>query len=306
MAGVAEIVGVPALGQGRAVGRFDCDYVQVLPAAQFLAQERKRDAGKVAATAGAADDDIGVIIGHFQLLHGFLADYRLVQQHVVEHAAQGIAAVVALYRPFHRLADGDAQAAGAVRVLGQHCAACGRGIAGAGDATGAEAFHKGAAVRLLVVAYFHHVHFNLQPEKRARQCQGRAPLPRAGFRGDTLHPFLFGIEGLGHGRVGLVRAGRAYAFILVIDACRRIQRLFQSPRPVQGRGPPLFEDVPHRFRDIDVTFTAHFLLNHRHREDGREVVRRDGLPGARVQYRRRRFRQVRDDVIPACGYVGFL
>jgi hypothetical protein len=68
---------------------------------------------------------------------------------MVEHAAQGVAGVVALHRQLHRLADGDAEAAGAVRVLGEDGAAGLGAVAWAGDALGAEGLHVGASIGLM-------------------------------------------------------------------------------------------------------------------------------------------------------------
>jgi hypothetical protein len=95
----------------------------LLAAAQLQADEGEGDAGEVAAAAGAADDHVGVVAGHLQLQHGLLADDGLVQQHVVEHRAQRVLGVVVPGRHLHRLADGDAQRAGVVGVLGQDGAA---------------------------------------------------------------------------------------------------------------------------------------------------------------------------------------
>ena len=66
------------------------------------------------------------------------------------------------------------------------------------------------------------------------------------------------------------------------------------PRPVarrragaeEGRGPPELVDLPHLVRDLDVALGTHLLLDERHREEGREVVRPDRLACARVQHGR--------------------
>ena len=74
---------------------------------------------EVAAAAGAADDDVGIIVGHLELRERFLADHRLVQQHVVEHAAERIFGVGVLRGDLDRLADRDAEAARRIRMLGE-------------------------------------------------------------------------------------------------------------------------------------------------------------------------------------------
>ena len=77
-----------------------------------MAEEGKGEAGEITAASGAPDDDVRVVAGHLHLFHGFLADHRLVQQNVVEHAAEGIFGVVVLRRDLDRLGNGDAETAG--------------------------------------------------------------------------------------------------------------------------------------------------------------------------------------------------
>ena len=225
---------------------------------------------------------------------------------MIQYAAQGVLGIVTLQRPLNGLADGDAQAAGTVGTGLEHGPPRGGLIAGAGDAGRAECFHEGAPIGLLVIADLDHEHFDLQPEQRSGQRQRRAPLARAGFRGDALYALFLRVEGLGHGGVRLVAAGRADAFVLVIDAGGRIQRLFQAPGTVQRRGPPLPQDVPYRFGDIDIAFAADFLLDNSHREQGGQVIRGNRLPRARMQHRRGCFGQIGDDVIPGPGQVLFV
>ena len=122
MPGVAEIIGVFAARQARAGRRLAGDDAQLAAAAQPRADEREGDAGEIAAAAGAADDDVGIVAGHLELRHRLLADDRLVQQHVVEHAAERVFGVGVLRGDLDRLADGDAQAAGRIRMFGQDAA----------------------------------------------------------------------------------------------------------------------------------------------------------------------------------------
>ena len=87
---VAEIVRIPALGQGRAGCRLNGDHANVAFAAKLFTQVRKGDPGKVRATTGAADYHIGFVLGQSELFHCLQANHRLMQHHVVQHAAQGI------------------------------------------------------------------------------------------------------------------------------------------------------------------------------------------------------------------------
>ena len=108
MAGVAKVVGVLAARQARAGSRLHRDDARLGATAQAVADEGEGHASKVAAAAGAADQRVGPGVGHVHLLHRLQADDRLVQQHVVEHAAQRVLGVVALRGNFDRLTDGDA------------------------------------------------------------------------------------------------------------------------------------------------------------------------------------------------------
>ena len=91
----------------------------LLAAAQLRADEREGQAAEVAAAAGRADHDVRVVVGQRELGDRLLTDHGLVQQHVVEHAAARVVDVRVAARDLQRLGGGDAEAAGAVRVLGQ-------------------------------------------------------------------------------------------------------------------------------------------------------------------------------------------
>ena len=124
----------------------------------------------------------------------------------------------------------------------------------------------------------------------------------AGLSGNTLNPLFAAVEGLGDGGVGLVAAGRAHPLILVVDAGRCIQRLFQASCTVQWAGSPLSINVAHRLWNIDRPLGADFLHDGRHGEEWRKVIRPDRLAGSRVQNRGRGIWQVGDDVVPGFGY----
>ena len=94
----------------------------------------------------------GLVVRLLELLLGLEADHRLVHQHVVEHAAQRVLRVVARGRVLDRLADGDAEPAGRVRILLEDLLAGLRVGARAGDDLRAPGLHHDAAVRLLLVA----------------------------------------------------------------------------------------------------------------------------------------------------------
>ena len=135
------------------------------------------------------------------------------------------------------------------RMLGQNRPARLRLVARAGGHRCSEGLHQRAPIGLLVVAHAHHVDLAFQAEERARHGQRRAPLPRARLRRQALGAFLLVVVGLRHRGVRLVRAGRAHAFVLVVNLRRRIQRLLQPARAKQRRRPPLRVHLPHRRRE---------------------------------------------------------
>ena len=218
------------------------------------AKEREGDSRQVGPAAGAADDDVRIVTGHLKLCHRLLADHRLVQQHMVQHRAERVFGVLVLRGDLHRLADRDAEAARAIRVIRQDRAA-GIGLgAGAGNAGRAPGLHQRLAVRLLVEAGLHHEDAHLQPEQRAGEGQRGAPLAGAGFGREPFHAGFLVVEGLRNGSVRLVAAGRADAFILVVDPGRGAERTLQPPCAEQRGGAPLPVDLAHRTGDFDFAF----------------------------------------------------
>jgi len=147
-------------------------------------------------------------------------------------------------------------------------------IAGAGEDLGAPGVHHHAAVRFLVVADAHHVDRAFHSEELAGQSQGAAPLSGPRLGGQPLDAGALVVVGLRHGGVGLMAAGRAGAFVLVIDMRRGVERLFETARAVERRGPPEPVDVHHLARNVDLRLGREFLLDQLHREDGSQVLRR--------------------------------
>jgi hypothetical protein len=86
--------------------------------------------------------------------------------------------------------------------------------------------------------------------------------------------------------------------VFVEDARARAELLLEAPGAVKRRRPPHAIDIAHRVRNFDVAFDADFLADERHGKERREVGRSDRLARTRMQYRRRRRRQVRRDIVP--------
>ena len=132
-------------------------------------------------------------------------------------------------------------------------------IAGAGENLGAPGVHQHAAVWFLIVADPHHVDRTFHPEELAGQRQRAAPLSGARLGSQPLDAGALVVVRLRHGRIGLVAARRASAFVLVIDVRRGIERLFEVPRAVERRGAPQAVDIHHLARNVDLRLGRKFL-----------------------------------------------
>ncbi len=119
---VTEVVSILAFGERRTRRRLHRDEAHVGSAAQLLAQEREHDPCEVGPTSGTPHDHVRIGVGHRHLLNRFFSHDRLVQQHMVQHAAERVFGVVALCCQLDGLRDGDAQAPRGVWVLCQNVA----------------------------------------------------------------------------------------------------------------------------------------------------------------------------------------
>ena len=298
MPGVAEIERVFAARQRRARRRLDRDCADAFLVAQRLADEREGDAGEVRAAAGAADDDVGIGVGLLHLLDRLEADDRLMHQHVIEHAAERIFGVGVLGRDFHRLRNRNAEAARRIRMRLQDRLA-GVGLAArARDAFRAIGLHQRPPVGLLVVGDLDHVDLDFEAEQRPGEGERRAPLPCPRLGRKLFDALFLVVEGLGDRGIGLVAAGGTDALVFVEDAGGRSERLLEPPGAIERRRAPQSIDVANRRRDFDMPLAADLLADKGHRKERREIGRADRLPGSRVEHRRRRRRQVGDDVVP--------
>ena len=259
---------------------------------------RHRQSGKVRSAAGAGEDHVGLVVGQRHLLDGLEADDGLMQHDVVQYAAQRVLGVRVRGGDLDGLGDGDAQRAVGVGMLGQDCAS-GLGLhARAGGDGRAEDLHQGAAVGLLVVADAHHEDLALHSEEGAGHGQRRAPLARAGLGGEALGAVLFVIKRLRDGGVRLVRAGRAYALVLVVDVGWGVESLLQTAGAEERRWTPLRVDLSHRAGNLDLALGADLLQDEAHGKERGEIVGAERLQRSGVQGRRHGLRQVGCDVVP--------
>ena len=304
---IAVVVGIDALGQRRAGGRFDRHHAQILRlriAGRLVGQEREGDAAEVGAAAAGRENHVGVLANFGQLLLRFQADDGLMQQHVVKHGSQCVIRVGAAGRLFHRLGDGQAERALIVRVLGQRIAPGIRHVARAGKNFRTPGLHHRAAERLLVVADLDHVNAYGDAEHLAGKRQRTAPLASAGFRCQPHDAGLLVVESLRHRRVRLVRTRGRHRFILVEDFCRRTERLLQPMGAIERRWPPQAIGFTHFLGNGDPALGRHFLLQDGARKDRQQRLRRHRL-AVRTQRWRRGIGHVGDNVVPVRRNVVF-
>ena len=94
LAGVAEVVAEHAAGQAGAGRRLYGDDTVVRLATEHLPHEGGDQAAQIGAAAGAADDDVRLDAVFVQCRLRLQPDDGLVQQHLIENAAQHVAGVV--------------------------------------------------------------------------------------------------------------------------------------------------------------------------------------------------------------------
>ena len=107
LAGIAEVVRELTAregGTGRGLRR---DERGVELAGQLVAHEGIGEPGVIRTTAHAADDEVGLLTRHLHLLLRLEPDHRLMEQHVVQDAAERIVRVVVRGRHLDGLADRD-------------------------------------------------------------------------------------------------------------------------------------------------------------------------------------------------------
>uniref|UniRef100_A0A0A9EEK9 Tryptophan synthase-related n=1 Tax=Arundo donax TaxID=35708 RepID=A0A0A9EEK9_ARUDO len=295
---VAEVVGVDALGERRARRGLHGPERRAHPAAQLLAHEREREPAEVGPAAGAADDDVGRLTERRQLLQALLPDDGLVEQDVVQHAAEAVLGVGVGGRHLHRLGDGDPKAAGAGRVRRQDLLAGLRRRRRRRVHLGAPRLHHQPPVRLLVVRRAHLPHLAVEAEEAAGEGERAAPLAGAGLSDHVLHPSGGVVPRLRHGGVGLVRPRRTGPLVLVVDLRRRAEQLFQPRGPDQRRRAPELVYVDDLLRYVDEPLVGDLLPDQLVGEQRGQVAGAQGLVRLRVQRRRRLHRQVGDEVVP--------
>ena len=305
-AGVAEVIGKLAPGETGAGGGLHGDEPVVLLTPELFTHEGGDQTAQVAAASGTADDDVGHNVVLIQRRLGLQADDTLVQQYLVEDAAQHVAVARGGGGDLHGLGNGAAQRTGGAGVLLQNFPADGGGLRGRGSDRGAVGPHDFPAEGLLLVADLYHIHLAVQTQVCASHGQGRAPLAGAGLGGNTFEALLLGIIGLGNGAVQLVGAGGIVALKLVVDFGGGAQGLFQAVGPYQGRGTVHLVEIQDLLGNGDLpVIIVQLLADQLVAEHRAQVLKAHGLSGAGIQQGSGLDLHVSPDIVPCLGHLIF-
>ena len=299
LAGVAEVVAEHAPGQAGAGGRLHGDDAVIRLAPEHLPHKGRDEAAQIGAAAGAADDGIGLDVVLLQRRHGLQTDNGLVQQHLIEDAAQHIAVPLPAGGGLHRLADGAAQRAGGIGEFRQNFSSHLGGVGGGRGHVGAVGTHDLPAEGLLLIGALDHEHTAIQSQISAGHAQGRTPLPGARLGGHAPQPLPLGIIRLRDGGVQLVAAGGVVALELIVDVGGGVQLLLQTVGANQrGRTVHLVE-IPYLPGDGDIRGgIVQLLLHQLAAEHMAQLLRRHGLERAGVQQGRGLVGHIRTHVVP--------
>ena len=228
------------------------------------------------------------------------------EQYLIQYTAQHIAVAGGGGGDFHGLADGTAETAGGVGVLGKDLAAHIGGHAGAGSDRCAVGAHDLAAEGFLLIAHLDHVDLAVQPEVAAGHGEGGTPLARARFGGHALEALFLGVVSLRDGAVQLVAAAGVVAFEFIVDLRRGAEGLFQSVGAAQRTRtvhPVVFPDL---VRDGDVgRGVVQFLLYQLIAENAVQLLGRHGLEGAGVQQGSGLVFHIGPHIVPCGGQLRF-
>ncbi len=303
---VPEVERIETLRQARARGRLHGDDTNPAVFSKRAPDEREGEPREVRPPSRAADHDVRIVLGELHLGARLLSDDGLVHEDVVQDRAEGVLRVLARRRGLDRLGDRHAEAARRVGVFSEDRASRVRLVGGTRHHTRAVRLDQPAPVRLLVVRDPDHVDLDLEAEDSTRECKCRAPLAGPGLGRQARDALLLRVERLRHCGVRLVRPRGRDALVLVVDARRGLERLFQSARAIERRRAPLAIHRSHLFRDREEAVGRDLLLDDLQREERREVVGPDRLSGARMEHRRRRLREVGGEVVPGLRQAGLV
>src|SRR3989475_495774 len=293
---VREVVSVPPLevrGRG-ALRREEADFL----AAERICEERKGESPEIRAAAEAGDHQVRIFADLLELPLGLEADDRLMEEDMVQDGAEAVDRLVIAPRVFEAFRHRDAQGAWVMRVFLEQ-GPSGRRLRtrGSVDCRAVQP-HELAALRLPIVDRADPEDRRLQAREARRVREGRAPLPRPGFRREALVPLLLRIPGLRERRIHLVAAGRTVELGLVVQMRGSTESFLETACPDQRpRSTRLAVQVLNLRRDVDPSL--HRVLLAQAFADQQVRERLDSRRAGRGILRGRQgLREIRLDVVP--------
>ena len=214
----------------------------------------------------------------------FETNNALVQQNLIEHAAQLIAIAFVGHSNLHCLRDCAAERTCRTRELGQYLAANLSGVAWRRDDACTISADDFAAERFLFIRALHHIDLAVESEVLASHAQSRTPLSCASFGGNALQALLLSIVSLSDCRVQLVRTAGVVALELIEYLGRRVERLFQELRMNERTWAEHLVEVQDFFGDVEpLCIVVKLLLYEFFTENRLHLSRSKGLTCARIQ-----------------------
>ena len=303
-ASIAEVIGEHAACEARAGGGFDGDEAVILFAAQLFPHEWGNQAAEVRAAAGPADDNVGRNTVFIKRDFRFQTNDRLMEQDLIQDAAEHIAVAGGGRSHLDSFTDGAAEGAGRVGVLCENGAADVRGVRRAGRDACAIGAHDLAAEGLLLIRALDHEDLQVKAQIRASHGKGCAPLPGARLGRNALEALLLGIVRLRDSGVQFVTAGCIVALKFVIDFRRGAEFFFQTVCAHQRRRTVHLVKVTNFLRNGNIRrVIVQFLLDQFVAEDRAQIVKAHGLAGAGVHERRGFIFHVCANIIPILGHL---
>ncbi|CDD60078.1 uncharacterized protein BN592_01097 [Eggerthella sp. CAG:298] len=205
LAHIAEIVSELTARERWAACWLNGDEVRRILAFELVRHEWSHETTQVRSTACAADQDIGLHADLLERRFRLEADDGLVQQHLVEHRTQHIAAAFGRNRFFNRFRNSGTERSGVVRILFQNGTTNVGLIRRRRRNTRIVGLHDRFTERLLQRRALHHEHMQIESEEARCHRKRGAPLACARFSGEAFQSLLFRVVSLRDRRVELVR-----------------------------------------------------------------------------------------------------
>ena len=234
------------------------------------------------------------------------------QQNVIEHRAEHIAAGRRILRLFHRFGNGATERAARFGKFAQDPSARLGGFRRRGNDVRAVCADDLFAVGFLLGRDLHHKDVELQPVERRRHRERRAPLPRARFGRNRTQALFFGVIRLRRRGVELMRARSIVAFEFIIDFRGRIENTFEKISAHQRRRAEGFIKIADIFGNFDIFVgVVQFLIDTFVAEHRTQVFFGAGFARRGIQKGIVRTLHVRLHVIPRTrhfllGKIGFV